>query len=555
VVVLDESGRERRAVSTFLGEVTNNVAEYLALKQALEEAAGVCREDGIDPARVSVIIKTDSELVAKQVAGDYQVKSADLAPLLRGFREAAVRFYRVQVSHIAREQNGRADKLARQAASQGSGERAGARAANEAPSRAPAPYSRLSHLECSRCGHRYEVSELLGPCPSCGGPLLPRYDLKGLGWPPEPSDVMWSAGASQGARPDSSHGLGLPGQRPEHNSMWRYHELLPITAPQYVVSLGEGLTPLIALPSLEREVGLGRVLVKDERLNPTGTFKSRGASAAVSRLVELGVDRCAIPTAGNAGSAFNAYAARAGIKFLTVMPQNTPPAILAECEAYGGTVETVAGLLPDAARIIRERAAAEGWFVASTFEEPYRVEGKKTIALEIFEAFGSRWPDAIICPVGGGVALVGAWKATLELAEAGFGGRPPRLFAVQAAGCAPVVKAFVDGRDETEPFPNASTVAAGLCVPSPKAGFLILKALRATGGGAVAVPDEETLKAADRLRRGEGLNFCPEGAAAVAALGEIARRGWLDGCRDVVIINTGTGLKYPLPQRVGRSEP
>ncbi len=556
VVVVDEKGRERRAVSRFLGEATNNVAEYLALKQALEAAAEVCLEDGVDPAQASIIIKTDSELVAKQVAGDYQVKSRDLAPLLRDFRETALRFYRVHVTHVPREQNARADKLANQAASGGRGEEV-APNSKAASSRKLAPYSRLSHLECSRCGRRYEASEPLGPCPSCDGPLLARYNLNGLGWPPEPSGALWPANstpgfqgaerdASKGDKRDPARGMGRPGQDPEHNSMWRYHELLPIAAPQYVVSLGEGLTPLIPLPSLEREVGHGRVFVKDERLNPTGTFKSRGASAAVSRLVELGLDHCAIPTAGNAGSAFAAYSARAGIRFLTAMPKDTPEAIRSECQAYGAMIETVDGLLPDAARYIRGRASAEGWFVASTFEEPYRAEGKKTIALEIFEAFGSRWPDAIICPCGGGVALIGAWKAARELAEAGLGGRPPRLFAVQASGCAPVVKAFVEGRDETEPFPNASTVATGLTVPSPKAGFLILRALRATGGGAVAVPDEEISRAADRLRRAEGLNFCPEGAAAVAALAEIARRGWLDGCREIVVINTGTGLKYPM---------
>lgn len=344
--------------------------------------------------------------------------------------------------------------------------------------------------------------------------------------------------------------------------MWRYHELLPVTAPQYVVSLGEGLTPLVALGGLERRLRIGRVLVKDDRLNPTGTFKSRGASAAVSRLVELGVERCAIPTQGNAGSAFAAYAARAGLRFLTAMPEDTPAAIRAECEAYGAEVVTVKGLLPDAGRYVRERAAAEGWYVASTFDEPYRAEGKKTIALELFEALGSRWPDAIVFPVGGGVALIGAWKAAQELAAAGVagaleagsgaaraaGGRPklPRLFAVQAAGCAPVVKAFNEGREETEPFANAETVAAGLRVPSPKAGFLILRALRASGGAAVAVPDEIILRTVGELRREEGLNFCPEGAAAVAALAELTRRGWLEGCREVVVVNTGTGLKYPL---------
>lgn len=549
VVVLDGSGRERKTVSVFLGEATNNVAEYLALGEALKAVAEICREDGVAPSRASVILKTDSQLAAKQIAGEYKVKNAGLAPLLSDFREAAATFYRVQVSYVPRELDPRADRLANQTLDRelkGAGKvappRAGSAPERTGPERAgPSRYSRLTHLECSRCGRHYEPRELLGPCPSCDGPLLARYDVRGLVWPPGAAPEV-----RRGGQADFARSLGEPGLSPENNSMWRYHELLPVTAPQYVVSLGEGLTPLVALPGLEREAGVGRLFVKDERLNPTGTFKCRGASAAVSRLVELGVDRCAIPTAGNAGSAFAAYTARAGMRFLTAMPEDTPEAIRSECEAYGAKIEMVKGLLTDAARYIRERSKTEGWFSASTFDEPYRVEGKKTIGLEILEEFGGTWPDAILCPVGGGVALVAIWKAAQELSAAGIGGRPPRLFAIQAAGCAPVVKAFVEGRDETEPFPNAQTVAAGLRVPAPKAGFLVLRALRETGGGAVAVPDEETLKAARRLRRSEGLNFCPEGAAAVAALAEIARRGWLEGCRNVVIVNTGTGLKYPL---------
>lgn len=540
VVVLDESGRERRAISRFLGETTNNVAEYLALKTALETAEDVCREDRVNPARVALVLKTDSELVARQVAGDYKVKSPGLAPLLGEFLEAARRFHRVEVVHVPREENARADRLAGRAVDDRGDDRGNERPTGDRGDGRPTGggagagtarrYSLLDHLECSRCGQRYDAGTAHGACPSCGGPLLARYDLQAVAWPPEPGDAMWSAG-------------GL--RDPEHGSMWRYHELLPVTGPQYVVSLGEGLTPLIPLSAMERRLGLGRVFVKDESANPTGTFKARGASAAVSRLVELGLERCAVPTAGNAGSAFAAYCARAGLEFLAAMPEDTPRVIRTECEAYGAQVKTVPGLLTDAARFVRERAEAEGWFVASTFDEPYRVEGKKTIALEIFEAFGSRWPDAVVMPVGGGVALIAAWKAAEELAGARVGGKPPRLFAVQAAGCAPVVEAFAAGRDETQPFPAASTVAAGLRVPAPKAGFLILRALRATGGGAVAVSDEDILRTADDLRRSEGLNFCPEGAAAIAALVDIAGRGWLDGCREVVVVNTGTGLKYP----------
>jgi len=539
VVVLDANGRDRRRVSTFLGEATNNVAEYLAIQEAVKAAADVCREDGLDPRTVSVIIKTDSELVARQISGEYRVRSLDLAPLLRTYRELAEPFYRVQV--VATSQTDpRAHELATRAAS---------RSASSNPGQGR--YSRLTHLECSRCGERFDPAKPHGPCPACNGPLLARYDLDGLTWPPGGGGP---ARPASGARGGGGAADPVPG--PEANSMWRYHDLLPVGSPRHVVSLGEGLTPLIPLPKFEARLGLdglGRILLKDEGANPTGTFKARGASATMSRLVELGVDRCAVPTAGNAGSAFAAYAARAGLRFLAAMPENTPELIQAECASYGAIVERVPGLLPDAARYVRERAKGEGWFVASTFDEPYRVEGKKTIALEIFEAFGGRWPDAIIFPVGGGVALVAAWKVMQELAEAGVGAVPrsrggtrpgPKLFAVQATGCSPVVKAFLGGRDETEAFDGAETAAVGLRVPSPKAGFLILRAVRATGGAAVAVTDEQLLAAADELRRVEGLDICPEGAAAVAALPEMARQGLLADCREIVVVNTGTGLKY-----------
>ncbi len=555
VAVYDTTGRERRGLAVFLGHTTNNTAEYLALEEALKAAADVCREDGVDAARAAVVIKTDSQLVARQISGEYRVRSQDLLPLYRAFWARARTFRRVEVVYVPREENRRADELANLAIDQGNrsvdqGDRSPATGSPQPtppepagrepaqPERArprPTPYSRLSHLECSRCGERSAAEEPAGNCPVCGGPLLARYDLKGLIWPPGPS---------RGGRPAAAREPGPARRRPEEGSMWRYHELLPVAAPHYVVSLGEGLTPLVPLAGLERQLGLEQVLVKDDRLNPTGTFKARGASAAVSRLVELGADKLAIPTAGNAGAAFAAYCARAGLRLLVAMPEDTPGSIRVECEGYGAEVRTVPGLLPDAARYVRERAATEGWHVVSTFDEPYRVEGKKTIAFELFEAFGSRWPDAVVFPVGGGVALVAAWKAALELSWAGLGGRPPKLFAVQAAGCAPVVRAFALGRDEADPYPEPRTVAWGLRVPAPKAGFLILRALRETGGGAVTVPDEEILAAADRLRRKEGLNFSPEGAAAVAALPEIARRGWLDGCREVVLVNTGSGLKY-----------
>ena len=536
VVVFGPDGRERRAISVFLGETTNNVAEYRALIEALAAATEVCGEDGVDTAGISVVIKTDSQLAARQIAGEYRVKNAGLIPLLGAFRKAAQAFRRVEVVHVPREEGPDADRLANEAIDKALG-KSPKPAAGANPAAGASPYSCLHHLECSRCGEILDPAGLHGSCPSCDGPLLARYDLSALRWPP--------AGATRA------------GPRPEDNSMWRYHQLLPVVASQYVVSLGEGLSPLVPLSGVEGQLGLGRVFVKDEGLNPTGTFKARGASAAVSRLVELGAGACAVPTAGNAGAAFAAYAARAGMRYLTAMPSDTPESVRLECESYGGEVRTVPGLLPDAARYVKDRARTEPWFVASTFDEPYRVEGKKTLAFELFEAFGSRWPDAIVFPVGGGVALVAAWKAALELAEGGaasgvglFAARPPRLFAVQATGCSPVVRAFAEGLEETSPFPNAQTLAWGLRVPGPKAGFLCLKALRETGGGAVAVDDESILAVAERLRRHEGLNVAPEGAAAVAALPLIARSGGFDGCREVVVVNTGSGLKYaPAPGR------
>lgn len=548
-VVIDASGRERRVVSLFLGVVTNNVAEYLALHETLKAAAEVCAEDGLDPAATSLTVYTDSQLMAKQISGEYRVKSPDLAPLVQTYRRLTRPFLRVEVRYVPREKNRRADALANQAidAATGGGPSSpapGRGSGSEAVRAAPAPYSRLSHLECSECGGHQDPAEVHNSCPACRAPLLARYDLNGFSWPPEPpregmgpqGDLFNDAGAGDGAR---NAGCGL-----ERDSMWRYHELLPATSARHVISLGEGLTPLVPLAGQEFGLGRVRVLVKDEGLNPTATFKARGASAAVSRLVELGVRRCAIPTAGNAGSAFAAYCARAGVEFLAAMPEDTPEAIRLECESYGGTVETVPGLLPDAARHLRERPG-DVWYTVATFDEPYRLEGKKTIGFELFEAFGGRWPDAIACPVGGGVALVAIWKAVSELAAAGVASRVPRLFAVQAEGCSPVVRAFAEGAETTRPFEGARTVAVGLRVPAPKAGSLILKALRGSGGGAVAVGDADILGAAARLRRLEGLDVCPEGAAAVAALPDIVRRGWLEGCGEVVVVNTGSGLKYP----------
>jgi ribonuclease HI len=343
-VVLDETGRERRRLAVPLGRATNNEAEYQALVEGLKAVADICREDKIDTRTVSVVVRTDSELVVKQLSGEYRSKSANLVPFIRTYRQMAGDFFRVTVAYGASEQDKRAHELATQAAQRsGQDNPAAPKAVSPAPAapKAASPrYSRLDHLECSRCEERFDPARAYGPCPSCDGPLLAGYDLTGLTWPPTSSVV---------SRADGRH----PGLRPEANSMWRYHELLPVTDPRFVVSLGEGLTPLVALGRIGERgdlEGLGRIWLKDEGQNPTGTFKARGASAAVSRLVELGLDRCAAATAGNAGSAFAAYSARAGIKFLAAMPRLTPDLIRAECASYGGDVELTDGLLPDAAR-------------------------------------------------------------------------------------------------------------------------------------------------------------------------------------------------------------
>lgn len=385
------------------------------------------------------------------------------------------------------------------------------------------PFSVLSHLECSRCSAVYDANELQGTC-SCGSPLLARYDLGRV------------AGAVERAEITSRPPL-----------LWRYHELLPVRSPEAVVTLGEGMTPLLPLRRLGGELGLPRLLMKDEGCLPTATFKARGAAVGVSRATELGAAGVAMPTNGNAGAAWAAFCARAGLPCLVAMPEDAPLITRAECLAVGAELEIVAGLIGDAAVVVsRALAGRPGWLDVSTLREPYRLEGKKTIGLEIAEQLGWRVPDVILCPVGGGVGLIGIWKALGELAALGWiGPEMPRLVAVQAAGCAPVVQAFATGAESTSPWPDAATVAFGLTVPAPLGGPLILRALRATGGTAVAVTDTELLDAEVRLARCEGSWACPEGAACIAAAAQLREAGWLSGQDQVVVLNTGAGLKYP----------
>jgi threonine synthase len=328
--------------------------------------------------------------------------------------------------------------------------------------------------------------------------------------------------------------------------MWRYAEFLPVRDRRHVVTLGEGGTSMFAMPRLGDLVGLPNLYVKDEGLNPTGTFKARGASAGLSRARELGARAVAMPTAGNAGGAWAAYGAHAGIAVHIAMPRDAPTVTQLECRLYGADLTLVDGLISDAGRVISIGIQKHGWFDVSTLREPYRVEGKKTMGLEIAEDLGWELPDVIVYPAGGGVGIIGIWKALQELAAIGWvQGSLPRMVIVQAAGCAPLVRAFHTGREESEFWEGAHTVAAGLRVPKALGDFLVLRALRESGGTAVAVEDEAILEATRLLARMEGLWACPEGAATLAGAMELRRQGWLRPRDRVVLINTGSGLKYP----------
>jgi len=389
----------------------------------------------------------------------------------------------------------------------------------------PAPaYSALAFLECSRCpGTCYDAGRIQGTC-DCGAPLLARYDLEQAAALTGPDQIA--------ARP--------PG-------LWRYHELLPVRSAGSVVSLGEGLTPLLPMERLGAALGVPRLLMKDEGALPTGTFKARGAAVGVSRAAELGATGVALPSNGNAGAAWAVYAARAGLPCLVVLPAGSPEITWAECVAAGARAYLVDGLIGDAGRLVRAAVADRpGYQDVSTLKEPYRLEGKKTIGLEIAEQLGWRAPDVIICPTGGGVGLIGMAKGLRELAQMGWiGPALPRLVAVQAVGCAPVVRAFARQADTTEPWPQARTAAFGLTVPDPLGGFLILEAIRATAGTAMAVTDEQLLASQRQAARTEGTWVCPEGAACLAAVERLRAAGWLTDTDEVVVVNTGAGLKYP----------
>src|ERR1700675_2609037 len=381
----------------------------------------------------------------------------------------------------------------------------------------------VRELECSACGKKYDASVEQHLC-TCGKPLLARYDLR-------------RAAAT----------LTLDSLKSRPRTLWRYAEVLPNDP---AVSLGEGMTALVHAERLGASIlcgqeGLRRLYVKDEGLNPTGSFKARGMTAAVTRAKQLGAKTLAAPTAGNAGGALAAYAAAAGIPAVIVMPADTPSANVMECQAFGAKVIKLNGLISDCGKYVAEHKDREGWYDVSTLKEPYRVEGKKTMGYELWEQFGGKLPDVILYPTGGGVGLIGMCKAFDEMQEMGWiGSARPRMVAVQAEGCAPIVKAWEAQRATSEFFQNAATLASGLRVPGPLGDFLILRMLKQTHGTALTVTDEEMLQAGKELASLEGIFAAPEGAATVSATRKLAASGWIKPHETVVLFNTGTGYKY-----------
>ncbi len=384
------------------------------------------------------------------------------------------------------------------------------------------PESALTHLECPECGKIVDADRVQNFCADCRSPLLARYDIQKVAASLTPAQVY--------ARP---------------RGLWRWAELLPVRNEEFRLTLGEGDKPLLPAGRLGKELDLDHLFIKDESSNPTGSFKARGLCVAVSRALELGCREFVIPTAGNAGGALAFYAARAGVIAHVFMPGDAPPANQREVRAAGADLHLVDGLISDAARLAAEAARGTNWFDVSTFKEPYRVEGKKTMGFELAESFDWHLPDVIIYPTGGGTGLVGMWKAFAELEALGWiGPERPRMVAVQAAGCAPLVRAFQGGAQRAEPWQNAATLASGLRVPVVFADRLILAILRDSHGTALAVSDDEILAAQGGMARTEGVLACPEGAATLAGLRHLVDNGWVHQDEKVVLFNTGTGLKY-----------
>jgi threonine synthase len=380
----------------------------------------------------------------------------------------------------------------------------------------------VSHLACSKCKNTYESEKIIQVC-DCGSPLLVRYNLNKITTVLKKEDLI-------GRAPD----------------LWRYRELLPVKLPENIVNLGEGMTPLLKLNRLSAETGLENLYLKDEGIIPTGTFKARGAAVGVSRAKELGINTLAMPTNGNAGAAWAVYGAAAGIKSVIVMPQDAPPIPRGECAISGADLYLVDGLISDAGKIVSKAVEKYGWFDASTLKEPYRIEGKKTMGLEIAEQFNWKLPDVILYPTGGGVGIIGIYKALLELVEIGWiDHKMPRLVGVQSTGCAPIVKAWEEGKTSSEFWQNAKTLAFGITVPKALGDFLVLEAIYKTNGCAVAVTDDNIIQAENLLASREGTFVCPEGAATLSAALKLRKTGWIHPRETVVLLNTGSGLKYP----------
>jgi threonine synthase len=384
--------------------------------------------------------------------------------------------------------------------------------------------SLFTHLECSvPCGAApFDPRQEQHLCPKCGMPLLARYDLNAArAWKKESL-------ASREA------------------TMWRYRELMPLFDGEQPITLGEGWTPLVHAKRIGRELGLERLFVKDESLNPTNSFKARGLAAAVTKASILGATTLSVPSAGNAANAMAAYAAAAGLKAKVFMPKDVKVPFIRECELYGADVTLVDGLITDAGRIAAETGKPLGWYDVSTLKEPYRIEGKKTMAYELGEQLGWQFPDWIIYPTGGGTGMVGMWKAFEEMEAIVWKqpGRRPKMVSVQAENCAPIVKAFEEGKERSEMFPNARTVADGLRVPKAIGDFLVLRAVRESGGTAIAVSDNDMVADMRQLGSKEGISAAPEGGAALTALKILLQRGSIKPSDAVVVFNTGGALKY-----------
>jgi len=380
----------------------------------------------------------------------------------------------------------------------------------------------LSHLSCGFCEETFDADRIINLCPKCNKPLLARYDLK-------TARRMLNRDTIASRQP----------------TLWRYFELLPVRESKYKLCLGEGFTPLIRATRLGNAVRFDNIFIKDEGLNPTGSFKARGLSVAISKAYELGVTEVSIPSAGNAAGAMSAYAALAGMKSFVFMPKDVPQIFVSECKALGAEVNLIDGLITDCGKSAAEGVLKFGRFDVSTLKEPYRLEGKKTMGYEIAEQMDWTLPDVIIYPTGGGTGLLGMWKAFEEMEELGWvSSKRPRMVVVQSDGCALIVKAFHEGKEFAEPWPEAETIADGIRVPAAIGDFLMLRVLRKSNGTAVSVSDEDILKSTNLISTTQGIFACPEGGATLAAFHILREQDWIKNHEKVILFNTGSGLKY-----------